>query len=330
MPVNASSTIRPTQKGLEAPVLFLVFNRPDSTRRVFSAIRAARPKRLYVAADGPRSDRQTDREKVAEVREIATAVDWDCELKTLFRSNNLGCGRAPSQGITWFLQNEEMGIILEDDCLPHTDFWSLCDELLQRYRDDQRVMAIAGSNFSKNRRCTSDSYYFSRHYHFWGWATWARAWRHFDYDMRLWPAVKQADLVESLCMGEQEVANYWRRKWDQVSQGLIDAWDYQWTFTCWLHNGLQIIPAVNLVSNIGFDHQATHTTNSNSACAALPTHPIGSPLTHPPVVLRNMRADQCFAQEWLVSSLSGRVVRRIRRIADRLSAGGNPQRKRIR
>lgn len=324
MRVIDPSNILAVQEMVEAPLLFMVFNRPNATRRSFAAIREARPRRLYVAADGPRKDRETDSGKVAQVQEIATAVDWDCEVKTLFRSHNLGCGKAVSEAITWFFENEEMGIILEDDCVPHPDFWRFCDELLQRYREDQRVMAIAGTNFNKGQRRTTYSYYFSRHYHFWGWATWARAWHHFDYNMKLWPMIKQDCLLDSLCTGERGVANYWERRFDQVSHGLLDTWDYQWTFACWLQNGLQVIPDANLVSNIGFDHEATHTKNRNTASTELPVGSMAFPLKHPPVVMRNLRADRCFAREWLAPTLAARVTKRIRRLCDRLLVRTRP------
>lgn len=306
------------QAEFDAPVLFVVFNRPDTTRQVFAAIRSAQPKRLYVAADGPRKDRETDPEKVAQVREIATAVDWDCDVKTLFRSENVGCGKAVSGAIDWLFQNEEMGIIVEDDCLPHPDFWRFCGDLLQRYRHDERVMGISGMNVPSSQGRTSYSYYFSRHFFVWGWATWARAWRHFDHNMALWPMIKKDGLLENMFIGERRMANYWKRIFDRVFQGSLDCWDYQWQFACWLQNGLHINTDVNLVSNIGYDNQATHTTHSHSRFAALPVGSVAFPLQHPPVVMRNVQADRFFAQEWLSPPLRKRVMRKINRISDRV------------
>jgi hypothetical protein len=321
-----SSNNQPAQVRLNAPVLFVVFNRPDTTRRVFAAIRAAQPKRLYVAADGPRKDKESDCAKMAQVREIATNVDWDCEVKTLFRSHNAGCGKAVSGAINWFFQNEEMGIILEDDCLPHPHFWPFCDELLQRYRHDERVMAISGSNVPNDHRRTPYSYYFSRHFFCWGWATWARAWRHFDYDMGLWPMAKADGLLDGMFRGERRMANYWTGIFDRVSQGKISCWLYQWKLACWLQNGLQINADANLVSNIGFGGQATHTKHGDNPFAALPVEPVVFPLKHPPLIVPNVRADQSFAREWLAPSLPKRAMRKVKRISDRAFATVRPPR----
>ena len=156
---------------LETPVLFLVFNRPDTTAQVFEAIRQAKPPRLYVASDGAREDKEGELEKVKQVREIVSQVDWNCEVKTLFRDKNLGCKIAVSSAIDWFFEQEEMGIILEDDCLPHPTFFRFCQELLERYRDDERIGMISGNNFQFGRKCTDYSYYFSMYSHIWGWAS---------------------------------------------------------------------------------------------------------------------------------------------------------------
>ena len=154
---------------MHSPVLFLVFNRPETTRQVFEAIRTAKPPRLYIAADGPRLEREGERASCEEVRKIALEVDWECDVNTLFRVENLGCKRGPSEGISWFFEHEDEGIILEDDCLPDQSFFSFCEELLERYRNDTRIMAISGNNFQHGRKRTEYSYYFSRYFHGWGW-----------------------------------------------------------------------------------------------------------------------------------------------------------------
>src|SRR5688500_1827095 len=179
---------------LNVTVLLVIFNRPDTTRLVFEAIRNARPRRLYVAADGPRPGVAADNANCQEARKIIDSVDWQCEVKTLFREKNLNCGVAPSSAFTWFFQHEEEGIILEDDCLPSQSFFWFCQELLERYRNDTRVMHIGGNNFLNGWQKDKDySYYFSRSGHIWGWATWRRAWKHFDFDISLYEKLKQQD-----------------------------------------------------------------------------------------------------------------------------------------
>jgi len=185
---------------LHTPVLFLVYKRPDTTRQVFEAIRQAKPPRLYVAADGPKKNVPGEAEKVKQVREIiSNGVDWDCEVKTLFRDENLGCKYGPVEGINWFFKNEEEGIILEDDTLPSQSFFWFCQELLERYKDDTRIMVISGDNFQNGITRGTCSYYFSRYNHIWGWASWRRAWKYYSVDMKLWPDVaKNQGLNNSL------------------------------------------------------------------------------------------------------------------------------------
>ena len=168
---------------MNSAVLFVIFNRPETTARVFEAIRSARPPRLYVAADGPRTSRSGEADRCRLVREIASRVDWTCELHTLFREANLGCKLGVSGAIDWFFQSETEGIILEDDVVPLASFFGLCDELLETYRDDPKVFAVSGCNLVSSVYRPNHSYFFSRYCHVWGWATWRRAWEHYDVPM---------------------------------------------------------------------------------------------------------------------------------------------------
>lgn len=184
---------------LHTPVLFLVYKRPDTTRQVFEAIRQAKPPRLYIAADGPKKDLPEEAEKVKQVRDIVlSGVDWDCEVETLFRDENLGCKYGVSGGIDWFFENEEEGIILEDDTLPSQSFFWFCQELLERYKDDKRIMAISGDNFQNGIKRGACSYYFSRYNHIWGWASWRRAWGYYSVNMKLWPDIAKSSVIEQL------------------------------------------------------------------------------------------------------------------------------------
>ena len=275
---------------LQTAVLFLVFNRPDTTAQVFEAIRKAKPPRLYVAADGPRAGRAGEAEKVAKVREIATAVDWPCEVKTLFRGENLGCKYAVSGGITWFFEHEEQGIILEDDCLPHPDFFGYCETLLHRYADDERVSVITGNNFQHGLKRGDGSYYFSKYNHCWGWASWRCAWRHYEGNLSFWPKWSQSAAWHELAADSVERL-YWSKIFERVRAGQIDSWAYPWTASVWYHGGLTATPNVNLVSNIGFGEDATHTTSKKSRHAELPVQSLGV-ITHPLEVAHDRVADE--------------------------------------
>ena len=272
-------------------ILFLVFNRPDTTRKVFETIRKAQPLRLYVASDGPRLEKSGEDDQVREVQKIATKVDWNCEVKTFFRDRNLGCKMAVSSAITWFFKHEEDGIILEDDCVPSQSFFPYCQELLEKYRDDTRIMAISGDNFQKKKKHSSSSYYFSRYPHCWGWATWKRAWTFYDGMLLAWPEIKEERLLGDIGSGEDGFLNYWSRIFDNCYAGKIDSWAYPWTFSCWLQSGMTVLPNVNLVSNIGFGIEATHTKKVDSI-SKTSVGEMDFPMLHPEYVIRNFVADR--------------------------------------
>lgn len=265
---------------LQTAVLFLVFNRPDTTAQVFEAIRRAQPPRLYVAADGPRADRAGEAEKVAKVREIATAADWPCEVKTLFREENLGCKSAVSKGITWFFEHEEQGIILEDDCLPSQSFFWFCEELLAKYSDDDRVGQISGFNALGNYSRGGRSYHFSNFGSIWGWASWRRAWSCYDVDIKNFPDVKRYSLLKAVIVNRQEYEQR-MKDFESTFDKKIDTWDYQWIFARLLNRFLIIIPHTSLIKNIGFGECATHTKNAESPLSYIENVNIKLPLDHP-------------------------------------------------
>ena len=273
---------------LNTSVLLLIFNRPTLTFATFERIRAARPERLFIAGDGPRGDRPEDATAVEQARTLTGMVDWDCEVKTLYRNHNLGCARAVSSAIDWAFESVDELIILEDDCLASASFFPFCTELLERFSDDQRVFVISGDNFQQGPPRTPYSYYFSRYNHCWGWATWKRAWRHFDLEMRLWPEIRDGQWLVDVFQDPLAVG-YWTRVFDEVHAGKIDTWDYQWTFACWMQGGLTVLPAVNLVQNVGFGENATHT--KKESCHGPPAENLIFPLSHPSYVLRDDHAD---------------------------------------
>ncbi|MFT4802864.1 MAG: acetyltransferase-like isoleucine patch superfamily enzyme [Psychroserpens sp.] len=246
------------------PILFLVFNRPDTTIQVFECIKAQRPKYLYIAADGPRENKQEEKKLTEEVRKIATNVDWDCEVKTLFRNTNLGCGRACSEAITWFFENVEMGIILEDDCLASNSFFSFCEIMLIKYKNDEQIISINGNNYGYSN--DQNSYSFSKFMNVWGWASWRRAASQIDYDMTKWRMIKnkRAFLKEKLGINFFNNQDLWVDNWlnyfNQSAEKELDGWDFQWIFDQFYKNKLSIISNLNLITNIGFSGYATHTT----------------------------------------------------------------------
>ncbi|MGI6091624.1 MAG: glycosyltransferase family 2 protein [Veillonellaceae bacterium] len=280
---------------LTTPVAFFIFNRPDTTAQVFEQIRQAKPQKLLVVADGPRTTHAADIDKCAATRSIIDTIDWDCQVLTNYSDINLGCKVRMSSGLDWVFNTVDQAIILEHDTLPHPSFFRFCQELLTQYHDDNRVMNISGCNFQFGNQRTNYSYYFSRCVHCWGWASWRRAWQYYDITMSLWPEVSQGDLLQSLLVHDQALA-YWHKVFDVTYHGYINTWDYQWVFNCWSQNGLCILPNINLISNIGFNAEGTHTTNTSSRVANLPTGQMDFPLRHPPIMLPDVEADK-FTQQ---------------------------------
>jgi hypothetical protein len=271
--------MRASMNGFEPPLLFLVFNRPALTARVFEQIRLQRPKRLFVAADGPRINRPGEAELCRQTRQIATSVDWPCEVTTLFRDQNLGCGRAVSEAITWFFGIVEEGIILEDDCLPHPDFFRFCATMLERYRDVPQIQSIAGTHMFPPSFRHPHACYFSKYVQIWGWATWRRVWQCYDSSLsshtkEAWHAIIAEQCVSSLERG------YWEEILQALLNGSIDTWDFQVQFMSWGVGGLHVIPTSNLISNLGYGADATH-TNFDGVLAERLTSPLAGDLQAP-------------------------------------------------
>lgn len=301
---------------LITPVLFMIFNRPDTTQKVFDAIKQAKPKQLFVAADGPREDKEGEKEKCEQAREIIEQVAWDCEVKKLFRDNNLGCKIAVSSAIDWFFENVEEGIILEDDCLPNQSFFWFCQEMLKYYRNDTRIMHISGDNFQFGRKRGEGSYYFSKYAHVWGWATWKRAWKHYDVDMKNFIKFKIENQIENIFKINQQ-KKYWMKIFQLVYDGKIDTWDYIWVFFCFINNGLCIMPNKNLVSNIGFSEDALHTKDEKSVFSKIKADEM-TKILHPEFLTINREADYFtfrlfFSNRYIVRRVINKVIRMIRK-----------------
>ena len=273
---------------LTTPVALIIFNRPETTAKVFAAIRQAKPPKLLVIADGPRLNHPGEAEQCAAARAIINQVDWQCEVLTNYSDVNLGCRQRVSSGLDWVFDQVETAIILEDDCLPHHSFFRYCQELLIKYDDEQRIMMIYGDNFQFGRNPTEYSYYFSRYVHCWGWATWRRAWKKYDDSMELWPELKNHGWLHDL-LSHQQAADFWSGVF-QATYNKSNPWDLVWEYTLWLNHGLTILPQVNLVSNLGFG-SGTHTTMKDSPLANMAVEPMNFPMQHPPIIERHIAAD---------------------------------------
>ena len=266
---------------MRSPILFVIFKRADTTRKVFERIREVKPSRLYIAADGPHRDNLEEVGKCEATRKIVETIDWPCEIHRLYREENLGCGEGVSRAITWFFEHEEEGIIIEDDVLPHPDFFRFCDEMLEKYRDVNQIKCICGSNYFYEEISHPDSYYFSHFLAVWGWATWRRTWKEYDKSLKSIPRTHFIELVNALPVkkgSKQEAINIFDI---MTSERPIDTWDYQLIFSIWQHEGLNVMPITNLCKNIGFGHvDASHTIFKDEN---IESHTVKScyPIIHP-------------------------------------------------
>jgi hypothetical protein len=282
----------PTEEGLEKPVLLLIFNRPLLVRAMLERLRAVRPRHLYVVADGPRPGVPDDVIHCSQARRELEAIDWPCEVRRLERSENRGGREGVVEGLNWLFAQVNEAIILEDDCLPEVSFFQFCTELLDRYREEPRIGLISGTYYLRERRVTEASYYFSRHTHIWGWATWRRAWAQHDPTMAQWPQVRPTRWLRDYVQ-DATAAHYWKHLFDDTydqKSSSLQSWAIAWVFTCWRHRMLSIIPARNLVTNVGFDVGATRTTRATDF-ATYPQEAISFPLRHPIKIAADAQID---------------------------------------
>jgi len=299
-------------------VLIIGFNRPDQLAGVIEQVRLVRPPRVYLAVDGARPDRPGEDDRVRACRDLASALDWGCEVQTLFRERNLGCGRGVSGAITWFFGHEERGIILEDDIRADPSFFGFASEMLDRYENDDRVFAVTGTNFVPPERMDSRGpYRFSRVPVVWGWATWRRSWERYDFSIAGWQGRLPLRKAWHAMGGRAGTYAFWSANFHMMSRHIVDTWDLQLVFAAMADGAFTVTPNVNLVENVGFGHDATHTVRAPTylrevEAVTLPTAPV-------PVVL-----DQA-ADAWLMrnvyeatfSGLSQQVFRGARQILRR-------------
>jgi len=272
------------------PVLLIIFNRLDTTKKVFSEIRKYKPRKLFIAADGPRD--QKEAVLCRTVREyILENIDWPCEYKTLFRQNNIGVKIAVSAAIDWFFDYNEMGIILEDDCVPSTSFFAFCEENLEKYKNNRNIMHISGNFFQTTKTSShDDDYYFSTIPHIWGWASWRRAWAKYDINMKSYKEFLNQKTLNNI-FHDKKSQIIWKHLFDQVYLDHSQTWDFQWAYTLFYHGGLSINPNKNIVSNIGFSKEAENCKNENDKLANIKIDNLEFPLRHPNQIIRDEAAD---------------------------------------
>lgn len=280
---------------VKAPVAMIVFNRYEKTLQVFEKVRLAQPSKLYIFADGPREGNLMDIEKCNKVRGVFDRIDWPCKIILEYSENNLGCCHRPFSGISNVFQHEDVAIILEDDCVPDESFFKFCDELLDKYSNDDRIMLISGTNINTTWNRGEYSYHFSKLGGIHGWASWKRSWEKMDVDIKLWNDNTTKELLK-------EKLSSWffffrSKDYDAHvnNSNNVTTWDYQFGFSRLINNGLAIVPCSNLINNIGFDNESTHTHyTKKSKTTNLETIEMKFPLKHPPFVIEDFSYDLLF------------------------------------
>lgn len=262
---------------IDTPVALFVFNRPEKTASVLDRIADAEPPELYIVADGPRDEVPSDEQACVETRAVVDEVEWPCDVHRNYAEQNLGCFERIWTGIEWVFENASEAILLEDDCLPHPDFFPFCETMLERYRDDERVMDVGGTNPLETWKDDRQDYHFSHGGMLWGWATWADMWAKYDPEMKLWEDPEVRERVRDV-IADEDQWRYAKRVYQRTYDGKIDTWDYQWGFTRHINSGLSVVPARNLVSNTGYGEGATHTTDEENSKANLPTQSLSFPI----------------------------------------------------
>lgn len=300
---------------LDFPIVLIIFQRPEPTRTVFSAIREARPTSLYVLADGPRSEYADEGNRCAQARAVTENVDWPCEVTRLYADENLGLKKRISTGLNAVFEAEERAIILEDDCVPIPSFFRFCDEMLETYADVDHIMTVSGNNYQPRRR-TRYSYYFSRYMHCWGWATWRSAWSRFDGNMQTWPRVREDRWLDQI-FDSPSAVRYWTSIFDRTYAGDINSWAYAWQYNIWMNAGLNILPESNLVRNVGFGDEATNTRGESNL--SIPAQPLDEPFRHPPSLVRHRVADAFTQYRHYQTPITQKIKRRLSGIVSRFS-----------
>lgn len=297
---------------LDTAVALIIFNRPDTTEKVFAEIAKAKPSKLFVIGDGPRIDKPDDANKVFAARAITKSVDWECAVFTNFSDINLGCKARVVSGLSWVFDNVDRAIILEDDMLPHQSFFQYCDELLDKYSNDSRIGLITGTNFIPfNHNLNPYSYTFTRFSNLPGWASWSRVWKSYDPDIKSWPEIRTLGLLDEIFYGNHPAVRYWSDVFQTAYLGSNNVWDYQLVFHLLVNNLMIVVPENNMISNIGYGPEATNTKDPADKLANVPTKGISFPLVHPPYVVPSITREKQLQENVLgIASLGKRLYRK--------------------
>ena len=295
---------------LNTPVALFIFNRPETTRRVFNEIAKVKPPILLIVGDGARIDNVGERDKVIETRKIVNRINWDCKLLSNFSDENLGCKLRVSSGLNWVFEQVNEAIILEDDCLPNQSFFKFSEIMLKKYREDERIMMIAGTNYKLDEYKIETTYLYSKYFAIWGWATWKRAWNKFDITMKNWEHIKKNNHIKYM-YNQIEMQKYLIKIFDNTLNNKINTWDIQWFYTCLFNNGLCILPQKNLISNIGLN--GTHTTNDYSN-HLLPTFELYlDEIISPELVYPDYYYDNFIIENKIDNKLQNRIYKKIKK-----------------
>lgn len=282
---------------MKTPIALIAFKRPEKTREVLDIIRQIRPSQFFLIVNAPRSDSPDEVERSKSVKAILEQIDWPCEVTRKYSETYFEVGEQISNGLSWLFEQVEEAIIVEDDCILHPSFFPFCEELLDEYRNDHRICSISAQNVNLGRKYMDSSYYFSRYTLLWGWATWRRAWQHYDYTMKTWPAIVETDWLRDF-LGNERAARHWKKLFQATYKSEIKTWDYQWTLSCWLQGSLSIHPNVNLVRNVGFDASASNPHDVTNKTVVAPLQLMEFPLKHPSFVRRCLEADEWIENEY--------------------------------
>lgn len=277
---------------MKTPVVLIIYHRPELMINVIESLRSVRPSKIFVIADGPKD--KSDEIRCDETRNLIKSIDWKCNIYKNYSSKNLGLRKRVVTGLNWVFSKVDRAIILEDDLKINKSFYRFCEEMLERYKNDKKIISVAGNNFLFGRHNITEGYFFSRYIHSWGWATWRRAWKLYDDKMTDWPKVKESGELKNK-IKNPFIYLYWTNRFDLTYKRLVNSWAYCWTYTSFINNKLTIVPSVNLVSNIGIGSRATHTMDKNKVMN-VPTKTVNFPLKHPMVVKRDGVADSI--TEW--------------------------------
>lgn len=304
--MKSDETLNHQPHQITAPVVLIMFNRPELTRMTLAAIGKVKPPKLFVISDGPRASREDDKILVKACRDLIRSIDWPCEVKEIFANSNMGCRDRIASGLAEVFESVDRAIILEDDCLPNESFFYFTQELLERYKDEPSVGLIGGTALLDFDGEVSSSYFFSKYPKIWGWATWARVWKSYDSEIPRWPNLRETSILRDNLHTRKGVAT-WRQNLNLVFLRKIDTWDYQLVLNLWQNKQLSVIPKNNLVSNLGFGGEATHTLDASSPFSALPTKEMEWPIRHPTSVSANEQADRfselkLFQRSWFSRS----------------------------